>query len=84
MKEAYSDLEHSSPFRSLLEIEQNKISENPHDSPGILKDYKCPYQLSARRKRPRKEQGPSVPQTVAAATPQTSSCSSLENTCLNR
>lgn len=57
MKEAYLDLEHSSPpFHSLLEIEQDKISENPHDCPGILRDYKCPFRQ--RKKKPRGQRDP--------------------------
>lgn len=64
MLEAYFDLEHSfPPSHCFLEIEQNRIPENLHDCPDILRDHKCLYQLSSRRTIPRGEQGPSVLQT---------------------
>ena len=85
MKEAYFDLEHSfPPSHSLLEIKQNRIPENPHDCPDILRDHKCPYQLSNRRTRPRGEHSHRVPQTHGPLdTHQRGPYSPLKNDCVN-
>lgn len=58
------DLEHSfPPSHSFLEIEQNKVPEKPHDRPDISRTHRCTYQLLARGKGPKGEEGPSVPHT---------------------